>query len=239
MDFPDGSDNQQQDLNITVNQSNNRVEQLINQVENDTNFGHIDGKVLACAIKMVHYCGVKRKEIGRLRFEDIKGEHDEIINEIDNSSSNIYLRISNTCKILLSEYAVHRIIGPHLEHLRTNDYEQENNSLLFPQKNKSEYYDKALSRNLGEFIQNFAFNDIRLAGKNRFFRETNDDGNNIPDGMISYRLKILPVGGVFASLYHALRSYKDDHGIVECIRNIDNIVKYSLLSRPFFEKFKS
>lgn len=129
----------------------------------------IDKAIMVTAIKLVYHCGLKTGEIISLNIGDVLDAQGHIVDQIVAGN-----RIKNGQRLEIYLLPIsEEILRDHLNYLKKNNYNVARDAPLFPQKNKSRYVARKLTRHLAKFNLPVTFGEIRRAGFSRFFERLN------------------------------------------------------------------
>jgi hypothetical protein len=131
---------------------------------------YVDGRVLATALKLVYFTGMRRKEIISLTIGDVLNAKKQIVDEIKSCEKTID---NKTFKLLLPNN-VKAILREYLVYLKKNGYCIDPLAPVFPQKNGAKYGFKKLREHFNKNDMRVPFEQVRQAGLHRIYSEPQD-----------------------------------------------------------------
>lgn len=134
---------------------------------------YIDGKVLATALKLAYFTGMKREEILSLQIQDILDSKGAIVTEIKSCAKTVQ---GKELKLILTN-DVRAILRDYLAYIKKNGYCLKRLSPVFPQKNGAKYGEGKLTKDLAKTKQLVTFETVRQAGLHRVFSEPQDSND--------------------------------------------------------------
>jgi integrase len=139
---------------------------------------YIDGKILAVALKLAYYTGIKKQEILSLKIRDVADAKGEIVTEIQSCAKIVDGR---TLRLILTE-EVRAILRDYLVYLKKNGNPVNRSALLFPQKTRtgtSAYHETKINRDFQKAGCDLTLEKARIKGIRRIFSSMRGDHRNI------------------------------------------------------------
>lgn len=139
---------------------------LIDLVEM-TDKSYIDGRILGGALKLIYFCGFKKSEIINLKIKHVIRRGGGVVDELQSCQKIV----AGTIHRITIPNCAKDIIRNHLLYLKRKGYRYTRNDPLFPQRNKLQYEERKLGKDLAKFSEKIQFEDIRRAGIYREFNQ--------------------------------------------------------------------
>lgn len=209
-----------------------QIEDIIKKIEEDKNPPR-DKTVLIMAVKLIYYCAVKPGDLINLKMKDVQDNDGEIVNDIIIKEKNKRIELNKDIRSLLQSY---------IDYLKGKGYGISPNSPLIPQKGKSKYRYKKLSRHLGKYIEGKKLEKSRQAGIRDYYNTNNNFSEFDEDEKLKKTAKhaqcsvrhvkgilegkIQPAGKSKENKYYETLSRNWD--LVECTDDIKKIKEYNL-----------